>query len=111
MSLRLPIRGGKFATIISVYASPMTSPDAARYKLYEDLYVLLATVLKTDKSIILGDFNARVGTDHAAWRGLLGPHGHNGFNDNDMLLLRTCAEHRLILKNTLFRLPMRGKAI
>nr|VZI45493.1 unnamed protein product [Spirometra erinaceieuropaei] len=28
MSLRLPLRGGNFATIINAYASPMTSPDA-----------------------------------------------------------------------------------
>ncbi|BHF63981.1 hypothetical protein SprV_0200697800 [Sparganum proliferum] len=29
LSLRLPLRGGKFATIISAYAPPMTSPDTA----------------------------------------------------------------------------------
>nr|VZI14634.1 unnamed protein product [Spirometra erinaceieuropaei] len=45
MSLRLPLRGGgKFATIISAYAPPMSSPDAAaRDKFYEDLHALLAT--------------------------------------------------------------------
>ncbi|BHF63833.1 hypothetical protein SprV_0200682800 [Sparganum proliferum] len=46
----------------------MTSPDEARNKFYEDLHDLLATVSKADKLIVLGDFNARVGTDHAAWR-------------------------------------------
>ncbi|BHF84090.1 hypothetical protein SprV_0902724000 [Sparganum proliferum] len=67
MSLRLPLRrGGKFATIISAYAPPMTSPMAARDKFYEDLHALLATVSKADKLIVLGDFNARVGTDHTA---------------------------------------------
>nr|VZI22782.1 unnamed protein product [Spirometra erinaceieuropaei] len=113
MSLRLPLRrgGGKFATIISVYAPPMTSPDAAaRDKFYEDLHALLATVPKADKLIVLGDFNARVGTDHTAWRGVLGPHGLRGSNANGLLLLRTCAEHRLILTNTFFCLPEREKA-
>ncbi|BHF62951.1 hypothetical protein SprV_0200594000 [Sparganum proliferum] len=75
MSLRLPLWGGKFATIISAYAPPMTSPVAARDKFYEDLHALLATVSKADKLIVLGDFNARVGTDHTAWRGVLGPQG------------------------------------
>ncbi|BHF76423.1 hypothetical protein SprV_0501952100 [Sparganum proliferum] len=111
MSLRLPLRrGGKFATIISAYAPPMTSPDAARDKFYEDLHALLATASKADKLIVLGDFNARVGTDHTAWRGVLGPHGLRGSNDNGLLLLRTCAEHRLILTNTFFCLPEREKA-
>ncbi|BHF85641.1 hypothetical protein SprV_1002881200 [Sparganum proliferum] len=84
MSLRLPLRrGGKFATIISAYAPPLTSPMAARDKFYEDLHALLATVSKADKLIVLGDFNARVGTDHTAWRGVLGPHGLRGSNDNE----------------------------
>ncbi|BHF70635.1 hypothetical protein SprV_0301368800 [Sparganum proliferum] len=110
MSLRLPLRrGGKFATIISAYAPPMTSPDAARDKFYEDLHALLATVSKADKLVVLGDFNARVGTDHTAWRGVLGPHGLRGSNDNGLLLLRTYAEHRLILTNTFFCLPEREK--
>ncbi|BHF76312.1 hypothetical protein SprV_0501941000 [Sparganum proliferum] len=111
MSLRLPLRrGGKFATIISACVPPMTSPDAARDKFYEDLHALLATVSKADKLIVLGDFNARVGTEHTAWRGVLGPHGLRGSNDNGLLLLRTCAEHRLILTNTFFCLPGREKA-
>ncbi|BHF75456.1 hypothetical protein SprV_0501855200 [Sparganum proliferum] len=111
MNLRLPLRrGGKFATIISAYAPPMTSPDATRDKFYEDLHALLATVSKADKLVVLGDFNAPVGTDHTAWKGVLGPHGLRGPNDNGLLLLRTCTEHRLILTNTFFCLPEREKA-
>nr|VZI32278.1 unnamed protein product [Spirometra erinaceieuropaei] len=111
MILRLPLRrGGKFATIISAYAPPMTGPDATRHKFYEDHHALLANLSKLDKFIVLGDFNARVGTEHAAWRGVLGPHGQGGSNDNGLLLLRTCAEHRLILMNNCFCLPEREKA-
>ncbi|VDM05842.1 unnamed protein product [Schistocephalus solidus] len=79
MSLRLPLQGDKFI-IISAYAPLMTSSDAAKEKLYEDLHALLATVPKEDKLIVLGDFNARVGTDHAAWQGVLGPHGLGSYN-------------------------------
>ncbi|BHF81437.1 hypothetical protein SprV_0702456700 [Sparganum proliferum] len=89
----------------------MTSPEAAaRDKFYEDLHAFLATVSKADKLIVLGDFNARVGIDHAAWSEVLGPHGLRGSNDNDLLLLRTCAEHRFILTNTFFCMPEREKA-
>ncbi|VDL95331.1 unnamed protein product [Schistocephalus solidus] len=49
MSLRLPLRGDKFATSLSAYARPMTSSDAAKDKFYEDLDVLLVTVSKADK--------------------------------------------------------------
>ncbi|VDL96769.1 unnamed protein product [Schistocephalus solidus] len=48
MSLHLPLRGDKFTTILSAYAPPMTSSDAANDKFYEDLHALLATVPKVD---------------------------------------------------------------
>ncbi|VDL98988.1 unnamed protein product, partial [Schistocephalus solidus] len=95
----------EFATIISAYTPPMTSSDAAKDKFYEELHALLATVSKVDQLIVLCDFNAHVGTDHAAWQGVLGPHGHGSCNDNGLLLLRTCAEHRLLLTNTFLHLP------
>ncbi|VDL89415.1 unnamed protein product [Schistocephalus solidus] len=100
----------EFATIISAYAPPMTSSDAAKDKFYEDLHNLLVTVPKVDKLIVLGDLNARVGTDHAAWQGVPGPHGLGSCNDNGLLLLQTCVEHRLLLTNTFFRRPTREKA-
>nr|VZI29247.1 unnamed protein product [Spirometra erinaceieuropaei] len=55
MSLRLPLwSGGKFTTIISAYAPPMSCPDAAaRDKFYEDLHALLATVPKAEKWLSL----------------------------------------------------------
>uniref|UniRef100_A0A183TPV1 Endo/exonuclease/phosphatase domain-containing protein n=1 Tax=Schistocephalus solidus TaxID=70667 RepID=A0A183TPV1_SCHSO len=68
MSLHLPLRGDKFATFINAYALPIKSSEAPKYKFYEDLHVLLATVSKMDKLIVLGEFNARAGTDHAAWQ-------------------------------------------
>nr|VZI00629.1 unnamed protein product [Spirometra erinaceieuropaei] len=102
--------GGNFATIASVFApAPDDRPDEARNKFYEDLHAFLAPVSKEYKLIVLDDFKAIVGTDHAAWRGVLGPHGLDGTNGNRLLLLLTCAEHRLILKNTCFHLPMREK--
>ncbi|BHF66647.1 hypothetical protein SprV_0200966900 [Sparganum proliferum] len=69
-----------------------------------------ATVSKAEKLIDLGEFNARVCRDPAAWRVVLDPHGLNSSNDNGLLLLHTCSEHRCILMNTFFCLPMRKKA-
>ncbi|BHF73463.1 hypothetical protein SprV_0401654400 [Sparganum proliferum] len=108
ISLRLLIQGGKFAVTVSVHVLPslMASLDTAKNKFYEDLYAPLTSVPEANKLIVLGEFNACVDTDHTAWRGVLGPHGAN---ENGRLLLRTCAEHRLTLTNTYFRLPMRGK--
>nr|VZI50997.1 unnamed protein product [Spirometra erinaceieuropaei] len=95
-------RGGKFSTIISGYTPTMTGLDEAKTKLYEDLHSPLTFVPEADKLAVLGDFYARVGTDCAVRKGLLGPYRVDGCNDNDLLLLRTYAEHRLLLSNTCF---------
>ncbi|VDM03549.1 unnamed protein product [Schistocephalus solidus] len=95
VSLHRFLRGDTFTIIISTDAPPMTSSDPAKNKFYEEMHALLAVVLKMDKLIGLGDFNARVGKDHAAWQGVPGPHG---------------LEHCLLLTNTFFCLPTREKA-
>ena len=106
ISLRIPpSHGKKFATIISAYAPTMTNPDEVKDKFYEDLSVLISSVPTSDKLIILGDFNARVGCDSDSWDGVIGKHGVGKCNSNGLLLLRTCAKHNLLITNTILRLP------
>ncbi|VDM04479.1 unnamed protein product [Schistocephalus solidus] len=49
-----------------------------------------ATGPKADKLIVLGDFNACVETDHAAWQGVLGAHGLGSCNGQE----NWCLEHQ-----------------
>ena len=109
MTLRLPLSGNKHATIVSAYAPTMTNPDEVKDKFYDDLDNVISATPRTDKLILLGDFNARVGTDHQTWEGVIGPEGVGKCNSNGLLLLRKCAEYDLLITNTVFRLPNRNK--
>ena len=62
MTLRLPLSGKRHATTISAYAPTMTNQDEVKDKFYDDLDSVISATHQTDKLILLGDFNARVGT-------------------------------------------------
>ena len=102
--------GNKHATIVSAYAPTITNPDEVKDKFYDDLDNIISATPRTDKLILLGDFNARVGTDHQTWEGVIGSEGVGKCNSNGLLLLRKCAEHDLLITNTVFKLPNRNKS-
>ncbi|VDL92199.1 unnamed protein product [Schistocephalus solidus] len=77
----------------------MTSSDAAKDKFYEDLPVLLVSVSKSNKLIVLVTSTPASGQTTLSGR-VLGPHGLGSCNDNGLLHLRTCAEHYPLLTNT-----------
>jgi len=56
-----------------------------------------------DKVVLLGDFNARVGTDSETWKGVIGKDGIGNVNANGLMLLSKCAELGLLITNTMFR--------
>lgn len=107
--MQLPLGRNTSITLISAYAPTMTNPDEVKDKFYEELDSLISSVPQSEKLVILGDFNARVGTDHQAWHNIIGKHGVGKCNSNGLLLLRTCASHDLNIKNTMFHLPNRNK--
>ncbi|XP_030401681.1 uncharacterized protein LOC115642368, partial [Gopherus evgoodei] len=104
MTMQLPLQKGKQATLISAYAPTMTNPEDVKDKFYEELDALLSSVHRTDKLILLGDFNTRVGCDAAVWEGVIGENGVGKCNSNGLLLLKTCAAHDLLIINTVFHL-------
>ncbi|XP_076044843.1 uncharacterized protein LOC143027437 [Oratosquilla oratoria] len=109
MTVRIPITRDRHITLISVYAQTLTSPDEDKGAFYTQLDHTIQRVPANDKLVVLGDFNARLGKDHRLWEGIIGHHGIGNCNANGELLLGLCAEHQLIVTNTVFRLPNRQK--
>ena len=109
MTLTLPLSGNKHATLISAYAPKMTNPGRCRNNTVQIIVELVFDFIHTDKFILLDDFNARVGTDNQTWEGVIGSEGIGKCNSNGLLLLRKCAEHDMLIKKSVFRLPNRNK--
>ena len=80
----------------------MATDDEEKESFYAQLDSVLSSIPKEEIIILLGDFNARVGRDHTVWTGTIGKEGVGNCNANGRMLLMKCAEHDLVITNTLF---------
>ena len=94
--------------IISAYA-PTAGHDDDKDQFYDQLNQLFKEIPASDKILLLGDFNARVGADHEGWDGVLGSHGIGSENANGTTLLSFCSQNGLVITNTLFQQADRFK--
>ena len=63
----------------------------------------LLRVSLTDPIVLMGDFNAHVGTDTDTWKGVIGKHEVTGLNENGRYLLQLCCSNGLRIMNTFFQ--------
>lgn len=103
MKMRIPLSKNRHATLFSCYAPTLDSLEEDKDAFYEMLDNELQRTPISDKLIILGDFNARVGSSHRAWAGVVGRHGIGKINANGQRLLSLCSQHKLVITNTIFK--------
>ena len=102
----LKIRGNPFnINLIQVYAPTADKGE----EIAEDLYAQIGEVLKNVKTgevnMIMGDFNAKVGQGKED--DIVGNFGLGQRNERGDRLIQFCREERMIITNTLFKLPPR----
>ena len=103
MTMRPPLSKDNYTTIISVYAPTMSNPDENKEAFYNQLASVLSDIPCTDKLLLIGDFNARIGRENYKWPFVMGNHGIGKCNSNGELLLALCSEFELIVMNTIFK--------
>ena len=86
--------------LLQVYAPNATS----EYQTFVDeVNDALLRVSATESTVLMGDFNAHVGTDTDTWKGVNGKHGVTGLNENGRYLLQLCCSNGLRIMNTFFQ--------
>ena len=88
-------------TIIQVYAPTTTSKEADAEWFYEDLQDLLELTPKNDVLFIIGDWNAKVGSQETPR--VTGKFGLGIRNEAGQRLLKFCQENVLVIANALFQ--------
>ena len=88
-------------TVIQVYAQTSNAEEAEVEWFYEDLQDLLELTPKKDALFIIGDWNAKVGSQEIP--GVTGKFGLGVQNEAGQRLIEFCQENTLIIANTLFQ--------
>ena len=87
--------------VIQVYA-PTSNPEEAEVeRFYEDLQDLLESTPKKDVLFIIGDWNAKVGSQETS--GVTGNFGLGVQNEAGQRIMEFCQENALVIANTLFQ--------
>ena len=97
----LSYQGSPNITGIQVYAPTSNAEEAEVEQLYEDLQDLLELTLKKDVLFIIGDWNAKVGSQDTP--GVTGKFGLGVRNDAGQRLIEFYLETALVIANTLFQ--------
>ena len=88
-------------TVIQAYAPTSNSEEAEIEWFYEDLQDLLELTSKKDVLFIIGDWNAKVGSQETPW--VTGKFGLGVQNEARQRLIEFCQENALVIANTLFQ--------
>ena len=88
-------------TVIQVYTPTNNAEEAEVELFYEDLHDLLELTPKRDVLFIIGDGNAKVGSQEIP--GVTGISGLGVQNEAGKKLTEFCQENALVISNTLFQ--------
>ena len=83
--------------MFQVYAPNATSEYEA---FVDEVNDALSRVANSESIVLLGEFNAHVGTDNKTWKDVIGRHGIAIANENGQYLLQLCSSNGLSIINT-----------
>ena len=86
-------------TVIQAYAPTSNAEEIEVERFYEDLQDLLELIPKKDVFFIIGDWNAKVGSQETP--GVTGKFGLGIWNESGQRLIAFCLENALVIANTL----------
>ena len=87
--------------VIQVYAPTSNAKEAEVEQFYEDLKDLLELTPKEDVLFIIGDWDAKVGSQETS--GVTGKFGFEVQNEAGQRLIEFCQENTLVIANILFQ--------
>nr|KAG5712455.1 hypothetical protein BaRGS_011429 [Batillaria attramentaria] len=101
LSARFNSKGRK-VTILQCYAPTNVADEEEKENFYEQLQAILDKAPRRDLKILMGDLNAKVGTDNTDRELIMGKHGTGTQNENGELFTEFCTTNDLVIGGTIF---------
>ena len=89
-------------TIIQCYAPTNDSEEESKDAFYDQLQAKLERTPCHEMKIVMGDLNAKVGSDNTSHDRAIGKDGCDSMNNNGERLLEFCMAYDLVVGGTLF---------
>ncbi|XP_072022386.1 craniofacial development protein 2-like [Amphiura filiformis] len=102
ISVTVQLTGNKQLRIVQVYAPTSEYDDEAVEEVYEEIAKAIEES-EAEYTIVMGDFNAKIGSYQPGEESIMGKFGIGERNDRGDMLLEFAAQQGLVIANTYFK--------
>jgi exonuclease III len=90
------------ANLIQCYAPTNDAEESDKDNFYNTINSILNQEKKKDLTILMGDFNAKVGYDNTGYEQTMGRHGIGQMNENGERFAELCANNKFVIGRSIF---------
>ena len=83
--------------IVQCYAPTNNTTDETKEEFYNQLHDIMSNLGDTNVNVIMGDFNANIGSDNQGYENVMGVHGLGMMNDNEERFVNACAANNIVI--------------
>ena len=88
--------------IIQCYAPTNDAEEEKKDDFYQQLQSVIDKRGAKDMTLLMGDFNAKIGSDNTGYEEIMGTHGLGQMNDNGERFADFCAMNQLVIGGSIF---------
>ena len=88
--------------IAQCYAPTNDKTDETKDEFYNQLLDIISNLGDKNINLIMGDFNAKIGSDNQGYENVMGVHGLGVMNDNGERFVNACAINNIVIGGSVF---------
>ena len=88
--------------IVKCYAPTNDKTDETKEEFYNQLHDIMSNLGDKNVNVIMGDFNAKIGSDNQGYENVMGVHGLGVMNDNGERFVNACAANNIVIGGSVF---------